>query len=88
MAPPQITSGSTAAATQEAGPHGGRCSPGPLLCYAFLQRVSPSVMVEELIADFSASAAILGNLSAFYFYAYAALQFPWPANASRWSHAG
>lgn len=45
-------------------------------CYAFVQRVSPSVMVDELMRDFSASAAILGNLSAFYFYAYAALQIP------------
>ena len=45
-------------------------------CYAFVQRVSPSVMVAELMRDFSASAAILGNLSAFYFYAYAALQIP------------
>jgi MFS family permease len=45
-------------------------------CYGFLQRVSPSVMVEELMRDFSAGAAILGNLSAFYFYAYAALQIP------------
>jgi MFS family permease len=45
-------------------------------CYGFVQRVSPSVMVSELMRDFSASAAILGNLSAFYFYAYAALQVP------------
>jgi MFS family permease len=45
-------------------------------CYGFVQRVSPSVMVEELMRDFSAGAAILGNLSAFYFYAYAALQVP------------
>jgi MFS family permease len=81
MAAPQITSGSTVAATAR-----GRVEPWrPLLawalgslffCYAFLQRVSPSVMVEELMRDFSASAAILGNLSAFYFYAYAALQIP------------
>ena len=45
-------------------------------CYGFVQRVSPSVMVAELMRDFSASATILGNLSAFYFYAYAALQVP------------
>jgi MFS family permease len=45
-------------------------------CYGFVQRVSPSVMVEELMRDFSAGATILGNLSAFYFYAYAALQVP------------
>lgn len=45
-------------------------------CYAFLQRVSPSVMVDELMRDFAVGAAILGNLSAFYFYAYAGLQIP------------
>ncbi|MBH96853.1 MAG: MFS transporter [Rhodospirillaceae bacterium] len=44
--------------------------------YAFALRVSPSVMVEELMRDFNAGAAILGNLSAFYFYAYAGLQIP------------
>ncbi len=44
--------------------------------YAFLQRVSPGVMVEELMRDFAVGAALLGNLSAFYFYAYAGLQIP------------
>lgn len=44
--------------------------------YAFLQRVSPSVMVEELMRDFAMGAAVLGHLSAFYFYAYAGLQIP------------
>ncbi len=44
--------------------------------YAFVQRVSPSVMVEDLMRDFAVGAAILGNLSAFYFYAYAGLQIP------------
>jgi len=44
--------------------------------YAFLQRVSPSVMVEELMRDFAVGAAVLGHLSAFYFYAYAGLQIP------------
>ena len=44
--------------------------------YAFALRVSPSVMVNELMRDFSVSAAVLGNLSAFYFYAYAGLQIP------------
>lgn len=42
--------------------------------YAFVQRVSPGVMVDELMRDFSVGAAILGNLSAFYFYTYASLQ--------------
>lgn len=44
--------------------------------YGFFQRVAPSVMVEELMREFSASAAVLGNLSAFYFYAYASIQLP------------
>ena len=45
-------------------------------CYGFFQRVSPSVMVEDLMRDFAVGAAILGNLSAFYFYAYAPIQIP------------
>ncbi|PLX35210.1 MAG: MFS transporter [Hyphomicrobiales bacterium] len=44
--------------------------------YGFFQRVAPSVMVQELMRDFSVSAAVLGNLSAFYFYAYASIQLP------------
>ena len=40
--------------------------------YAFLQRVSPSVMVEDLMAGFGVGGTLLGNLSAFYLYAYAA----------------
>lgn len=44
--------------------------------YALALRVSPSVMVDELMRDFAMGGAILGNLSAFYFYAYAALQIP------------
>ena len=44
--------------------------------YAFLQRVSPSVMVEDLMAGFGVGGTVLGNLSAFYLYAYAALQVP------------
>ena len=44
--------------------------------YAFLQRVSPSVMVEDLMRGFGVGGTVLGNLSAFYLYAYAALQIP------------
>ena len=44
--------------------------------YAFALRVSPSVMVSELMRDFAMGAAVLGNLSGFYFYAYAVLQIP------------
>ena len=44
--------------------------------YAFVQRVAPSVMVDELMRDFAVGGALLGNLSAFYFYAYAGIQIP------------
>lgn len=44
--------------------------------YAFIQRVSPSVMTNELMRDFSVGGAALGSLSAFYFYAYAGMQLP------------
>ena len=45
-------------------------------CYGYVQRVSPSVMVAELMRDFAAGAALLGHLSAFYLYAYAPIQVP------------
>ena len=58
----------------------GRGSPGDLgttlFLYGFAQRVAPSVMINNLMRDFTASGAILGNLSAFYFYAYAGIQIP------------
>lgn len=44
--------------------------------YAFVQRVSPSVMIDPLMADLALGGAVLGNLSAFYFYVYAGLQIP------------
>ncbi|MBT8434446.1 MAG: MFS transporter [Gammaproteobacteria bacterium] len=44
--------------------------------YAFVQRVSPSVMTSELMSDFAVGGAALGSLSAFYFYAYASIQLP------------
>ncbi len=44
--------------------------------YAFVQRVSPSVMTEELMRDFAVGGAALGSLSAFYFYTYASIQLP------------
>ena len=44
--------------------------------YAWILRVSPSVMVEELMRDFAAGGAIVGNLSALYFYGYAGMQIP------------
>lgn len=47
-----------------------------LYLVGFFQRVAPAVMVHELMTDFGIGAAILGNLSATYFYAYAAMQIP------------
>ena len=44
--------------------------------YAFILRVAPAVMVEDLMREFSVGAAILGNLSATYLYIYAGLQIP------------
>lgn len=44
--------------------------------YAWVLRVAPSVMIEELMRDFAVGAAAIGNLSAFYFYGYAGLQVP------------
>ena len=52
--------------------------------YAWILRVSPSVMVDALMRDFAVSGAVLGNLSAFYFYAYAALQMPVGMAFDRW----
>lgn len=42
----------------------------------FYQRVAPAVMTDYLMADFGIGAAALGNLSAFYFYSYVAVQIP------------
>lgn len=47
-----------------------------LYLIGFFQRVAPAVMVNELMQDFQIGAAALGNLSAAYFYAYAAMQIP------------
>lgn len=44
--------------------------------YAWILRVAPSVMIEEMMRDFAVGAAAVGNLSAFYFYGYAGLQLP------------
>jgi sugar phosphate permease len=47
-----------------------------LYLIAFYQRVAPAVITGELSAEFGLSAASLGNLSAFYFYGYVAMQIP------------
>lgn len=47
-----------------------------LYLIGFYQRVAPAVMTRELMMDFGLTAAALGNLSAFYFYSYVAMQVP------------
>jgi len=44
--------------------------------YKYLVQVSPSVMTNDLMKTFQINAAGLGNLSAFYFYAYLIMQVP------------
>ncbi|GAB4352889.1 MAG: MFS transporter [Gammaproteobacteria bacterium] len=55
-----------------------------LYLIAFYQRVAPAVLTRELMADFAIGAAALGNLSAFYFYSYVAMQVPTGILADRW----
>ena len=52
--------------------------------YAFFQRLAPSVMVPELMRDFSVTALALGNLSAFYFWSYTSVQLPTGILADYW----
>ncbi len=52
--------------------------------YGFFQRVAPSIMVSDLMRDFAVGAAILGNLSAFYYYAYAGMQLPVGVLVDNW----
>jgi len=42
----------------------------------FFQRVGPAVMVDELMREFQIGGALLGNLSATYFYSYTVMQIP------------
>jgi len=42
----------------------------------FFQRVAPAVMVDELMREFHIGGAVLGNLSATYFFSYTAMQIP------------
>lgn len=55
-----------------------------LYLFAFYQRVAPAVMTDQLMAEFAIGGAALGNLSAFYFYAYVAMQIPTGVLADRW----
>ena len=51
---------------------------------AFFQRVAPAVITTELMSDFALTATTLGNLSAFYFYSYVAMQVPTGLLADHW----
>lgn len=55
-----------------------------LYLVAFYQRVAPAVFTDRLMTEFAISAAALGNLSAFYFYSYVAMQIPTGIIADRW----
>ncbi|MGE0356462.1 MAG: MFS transporter [Burkholderiales bacterium] len=55
-----------------------------LYLIAFYQRVAPAVLVQELTSEFALTGAALGNLSAFYFYSYVAIQIPTGLIADRW----
>jgi MFS family permease len=55
-----------------------------LYLIGFYQRVAPAVMTDQLMLDFSIGATELGNLSAFYFYSYVAMQIPTGIIADRW----
>lgn len=51
---------------------------------AFFQRVAPAVITTELMSEFALTATSLGNLSAFYFYSYVAMQVPTGLLADHW----
>lgn len=55
-----------------------------LYLIGFFQRVAPAVMTDRLMNEFAIGAAELGNLSAFYFYSYVAMQIPTGILADRW----
>jgi len=52
--------------------------------FAWFHRVTPSVMVDHLMADFAVGGTVLGTLSALYFWAYAGLQIPIGVFVDRW----
>src|ERR1035438_4427023 len=52
--------------------------------FVFFLRAAPAVMTSELMRDFRIGAASLGNLSAFYFYFYVAMQIPVGVLTNSW----
>jgi len=55
-----------------------------LYLIGFYLRVAPAVITDQLMVEFAISGAALGNLSAFYFYSYVAMQIPTGMIADRW----
>jgi MFS family permease len=55
-----------------------------LFLIGFYHRVAPAVITAELMKEFDLNAAALGNLSAFYFYSYVAMQVPTGILADHW----
>ena len=55
-----------------------------LYLIGFYQRVAPAVITDQLMLEFAIGGAALGNLSAFYFYSYVAMQVPTGMIADRW----
>ncbi|WP_313951159.1 MFS transporter [Accumulibacter sp.] len=55
-----------------------------LYLIGFYQRIAPAVMTDGLMTEFAIGATELGNLSAFYFYSYVAMQIPTGVIADRW----
>lgn len=55
-----------------------------LYLIGFYQRVAPAVITDKLMEEFAIGGAALGNLSAFYFYSYVAMQIPTGIIADRW----
>lgn len=53
------------------------CGLGALFyCYEYLLRIAPSVMTTDLMLAYKIDATVLGNLAAFYYYAYTPMQLP------------
>jgi MFS family permease len=46
------------------------------LSFEMILQVSPSIMTNQLMAEFNINAAVLGIIASFYFYSYAAMQIP------------
>ncbi len=54
------------------------------MCYKYAIEVSPSVMANDLMGEFSLTGAQMGNFAACYFYAYLVFQIPAGLLIDRW----